>query len=1189
MTHTGENSKVELEQPESLQAKAEPMDKKTFAFTQKLSPPIKKTFYGISHSLGEALTVLLGISFVWLYGLNFVIAKKDLNISFLDENISIFMSRAFEGEQTDIGRLKLYWNSAPNTLRFEATDIIVKNKDNNQIENLEYFSTDFSVPALANGTLDAIRVHIIGGKVTWHRHEDGRVIAGIGTPASIGEFGPVWERENIIFTQDRPAQSTPTQSGSTQSPNPPTRRIDFGTLESVIIAKATAYVIDEPTGLSLTFTDVSGEFAQIEDDYKFTLSSQLQQNDGQASIKLDLKTSPNLENVDFHSEIANINLHEFEKANLPYGVLRQLDAPLTLKANLSAKEGLGLEAIYASLDIKDGHLNLPDRRELIKTGSLRANYNPLEERLYINEIKLRGETLDVNAKATLRNIGTPARGFLKDEFGFGIDIADCRIDLSFAFDDPFAIKATQIQGTWNPITHQLNLEQSRIDFGNYALNTQANLSLSDNFKPTSLTLAGHLDGNLSPSELLHLWPTHSFLGARNWISRSIIDAEMYDVAYDVRIPEAVFQGDPVQNEHVNLNFKVRDGNVKYIQTMPPLLEASGQAILEGNRFTLDLKGGSLDDLTIEGGMINMPRLYPFGGDLIIDYTAQGPVQTMMSLIDQKPFEFARKYGVDPQEFSGQGRINMKITRPLLEKFDPSRIQYDVTGKFENTGAPFGLGGLIANKANVDLKIDRNGMEIKGPIHLGPWPSYLVWKETFDQGRTPTQYQLVGEIDQNLLDHFGFGFREYLGGTIPINITATGLGPNLSSADIEADLTKSDLRLWNYWHKPVGVAGKLRANVNLENESRFHINNLSITAPGLNIGGRLDMTADLRLIHFDLEPLNIDKFVNGAVTVAPDSTGSFLNMEIEGEYLDISNFVQDLFAGLQQGSTQNSFSAPLNINGNVDRLLLGENFTFNTANLSLFHNGSALMRANFDGQSPSGPFSVRLQPDEAQSTRRLELDIPDMSVPLRLFFGLNSLKQGRLTLDSTLPYANDNAPIQGHARLEDFTLANAPILAQMLSIPSFRGLSDTLSGDGIRFTKLNIPFSFHDGNLAMDEASASGPALGLTGNGSISFKDSRLDMDGVLIPAYQANSVLGNIPVLGTLLTGGKDQGVLGLNYSVRGPFTRTQVNVNPLSALTPGILRGIFSPNRNRENPDQTNDDPDNNDPDIEKKSIEDE
>ncbi len=68
----------------------------------------------------------------------------------------------------------------------------------------------------------------------------------------------------------------------------------------------------------------------------------------------------------------------------------------------------------------------------------------------------------------------------------------------------------------------------------------------------------------------------------------------------------------------------------------------------------------------------------------------------------------------------------------------------------------------------------------------------------------------------------------------------------------------------------------------------------------------------------------------------------------------------------------------------------------------------------------------------------------------------------------------------------------------------------------------------------------------------------MDLTGVVVPAASTNRVLGNIPVLGQLLTGGEGQGLFAVTYDVAGPLDAPEVGVNPLSALAPGFLRGLF-------------------------------
>ena len=134
-----------------------------------------------------------------------------------------------------------------------------------------------------------------------------------------------------------------------------------------------------------------------------------------------------------------------------------------------------------------------------------------------------------------------------------------------------------------------------------------------------------------------------------------------------------------------------------------------------------------------------------------------------------------------------------------------------------------------------------------------------------------------------------------------------------------------------------------------------------------------------------------------------------------------------------------------------------------------------------------------------------------------------------------------------------------MLARLLSIASLTGIVEALSGDGLAFSQLDAPFAKSNGLITLKNAQASGISLGLTASGTIDSDKDVLDLSGTVVPAYVVNSVLGRIPVLGTIFTGGqKGGGVFAANYKMTGAPEQPKVSVNPLSALAPGFLRNLF-------------------------------
>jgi uncharacterized protein YhdP len=129
------------------------------------------------------------------------------------------------------------------------------------------------------------------------------------------------------------------------------------------------------------------------------------------------------------------------------------------------------------------------------------------------------------------------------------------------------------------------------------------------------------------------------------------------------------------------------------------------------------------------------------------------------------------------------------------------------------------------------------------------------------------------------------------------------------------------------------------------------------------------------------------------------------------------------------------------------------------------------------------------------------------------------------------------------------------------LPSFSGAGSMLAGSGIPFSTLRGDFVYREDRLVLDKLLAYGGAIGLTSNGIVDLGRDRVDLQGTIVPAYALNSILGNVPVIGSLLLGGEGQGLFAANYRVTGSAADPQVSVNPLSALAPGFLRRLFQPN----------------------------
>jgi hypothetical protein len=135
----------------------------------------------------------------------------------------------------------------------------------------------------------------------------------------------------------------------------------------------------------------------------------------------------------------------------------------------------------------------------------------------------------------------------------------------------------------------------------------------------------------------------------------------------------------------------------------------------------------------------------------------------------------------------------------------------------------------------------------------------------------------------------------------------------------------------------------------------------------------------------------------------------------------------------------------------------------------------------------------------------------------------------------------------------------PVLARILNAISPSGFAELLGGGrGINFGRMAADFRKEGRLLTLKDLRTSGSALGLTLEGEVDLLTETANLQGTIVPVYGLNRLIGQIPLLGDLLSGGEGQGIFSATWHVRGPLADPDVTVNPLAVLAPGFLRNLF-------------------------------
>ena len=139
-------------------------------------------------------------------------------------------------------------------------------------------------------------------------------------------------------------------------------------------------------------------------------------------------------------------------------------------------------------------------------------------------------------------------------------------------------------------------------------------------------------------------------------------------------------------------------------------------------------------------------------------------------------------------------------------------------------------------------------------------------------------------------------------------------------------------------------------------------------------------------------------------------------------------------------------------------------------------------------------------------------------------------------------------------IENFKIKEVPVFAKLLTLSSLQGLTDILTGEGIRFSDFEMSFSNQKGLTTIDEMYAIGPVVSILLDGYIETKK-LVSLRGTLVPATTINRSIASIPLLGKILIGDKTgEGVFGVSFKIKGPPKKLKTSVNPIKSLTPRFI-----------------------------------
>ena len=701
----------------------------------------------------------------------------------------------------------------------------------------------------------------------------------------------------------------------------------------------------------------------------------------------------------------------------------------------------------------------------------------------------------------------------------------------------------------------INLTRLNLDLGGMTIDASAQSTIKDK----DSTITGHMIAKNIPTDNLHmLWPVSLAPESREWITKNIYNGTYTQVESTINIAPGDLALPNLPKTAISTDVVMDDASISYLPEHPEVSHIKGSMHIDG--VSLDAKlneGHYLRDTTINNGDLKIDDLNQDNPLIQLTLDAHSTTRDVVKFLGLPRLGHAKRLQLTED---GEGVINghaeLGFHFFLPKDGSGDDLTYNMSAEVKGISQPNLLGKFEVQNATGTMALDNQHIEFKGSGDVnGATATDATIKYLFKpEDGYDTFIDATGTAPIAALPRFGYPAFSFMKGRIGVQTSLkTGDTKETSTAAITLTDTDVDFEPVHY-AKPTGEP----ATLELTTEKKDGIITIpSFTIKGKNLDGKgmADLTkdkTDLARVHFD------------GLTYGENKLSSLKYEKLEGGFaLDAQGTQADMspwFAykkGEESTFTFEHFPV-MRLNINLGNVILGEDRDIKSVHGTLDCDAERCNTANIEGKTDDDkPFQFRILRNP-KGKRQVSLHAESAGPFLKAVGLFDSMEGGDLTITGSYDEKGDHSVLKANADITAYTVKHAPVLAKILSLVSFTGFLDTLQGKGIIFTKLRAPFTLSNDVLTVHDAKTHGDAMGMTLDGTITFPKQTLDLHGTIVPSYSLNTVLGKVPLIGAALMGGEGKGIFAASYNIKGSGAEPDVNVNPLSILTPGFLRGLF-------------------------------
>jgi len=762
----------------------------------------------------------------------------------------------------------------------------------------------------------------------------------------------------------------------------------------------------------------------------------------------------------------------------------------------------------------------------------------------------------------LKRLKVPVSGSLSMSIRDTLDIENITFDLSGGkgeilakefFIDPLSVHNFLFRGEVDGSFNKLLVDRALINFNGPIAEISGDVIRLDS--SIKMKLNGRL-AELSMNRVADLWPESVASISRKWIIRNIKDGFIDTATFSLNALTDLEDLEDISISKAQGELELKEAYVHYLRPMKPLKLSKSKGYYDGKKLIFDIDNGSIGNIEIVSGELKIDdlRVGSEKQSLSIEATILGPLDEVISILDNDPLNLVSSTGIKSGETTGFQKTKIHIGFPLINELSLDDISFSSSSQLNNVKSNLGLFNLDIYNSDVIVNIDKKRLSAKGKGLIEGVPANFLWEENFLNDATlRSSYVIDTIIDEEIREKIGLQLNPFIEGPINAGVTYEVSSDGSEVLNANFDLTDSTINLQQLgWKKLSGSMSQATFMVSkdqnwINNSSRF-----TVIAPGLfskgNISFRTEGVKPV-LSQIDFKEVKIGES-DLSIQISLEEH-QIPKVTMSGKNLDLRRLASKVFF-----DDENNIP-PVQIffdeRNPLKAVRLGEESILLKPIGQITNDGDKWTRVDLIGVLSNGG-NVSLNLHTENQKRKVKIKTDNGGALLNSLDWINTIHGGEFNLVGEFTDRSSETQFVGISSIKNFKLNESSAGVRILSLASLSGLSDAVTGTGISMRRAEVPFEVNKEKIKILGAKARGANVGVIASGYIGRKSEAVALKGEIAPANVINSILANIPVINKII----GDGIIAVTYDVDGTLEEPKVTVNPLTVFVPGIFRKAF-------------------------------